>query len=294
MVKINNLGTEKRNSKTTNLDSMPTSEILKIMNQEDQNVLQTIKDALPSIDRLIQECIKSYKKGGRIVYVGAGTSGRLGVLDAAEVIPTYNSESFIGLIAGGERAFIRAVEGAEDSKQLCGEDLEKISFNNNDILIGIAASGRTPYVIGGIEYAKKVGAITGCIVCNYNSEIAKLVDYPIEVDAGPEIVTGSTRMKAGTCQKIILNMISTCTMIGVGKVYKNLMIDVLTTNEKLIERSKNIIMECTNCDYDTAEKVLKEANNSTKLAVTMILFGKTKEEAQKALDDANGVIKNIK
>lgn len=294
MVKINNLGTEKRNSKTTNLDSMPTSEILKIMNQEDQNVLQTIKDALPSIDRLIQECIKSYKKGGRIVYVGAGTSGRLGVLDAAEVIPTYNSESFIGLIAGGERAFIRAVEGAEDSKQLCGEDLEKIGFNNNDILIGIAASGRTPYVIGGIEYAKKVGAITGCIVCNYNSEIAKLVDYPIEVDAGPEIVTGSTRMKAGTCQKIILNMISTCTMIGVGKVYKNLMIDVLTTNEKLIERSKNIIMECTNCNYDTAEKVLKEANNSTKLAVTMILFGKTKEEAQKALDDANGVIKNIK
>ena len=294
MVKIDNLGTEKRNPKTENLDSLSTLEILQIINEEDQNVLSTIKDALPNIDRLVQECIKAYNNGGRIIYVGAGTSGRLGLMDAVEVVPTYNSDRFVGLIAGGEYAFVRAVEGAEDSKQLCVNDLKNINFNEKDILIGIAASGRTPYVIGGIEYAKQLGAVTGCVCCNYDSQIAKLVDYPVEVNAGPEVVTGSTRMKAGTCQKIILNMISTCTMIGVGKVYKNLMIDVRPTNEKLIERCRNIVMGCTGCDHDTADKVLNETENNTKLAVTMILFNKTKQEAMKALEEANGVIRNIK
>ena len=294
MVKIDNLGTEKRNPKTENLDSLSTLEILQIMNEEDQNVLNTIKNALPNIDKLVQECIKAYNNGGRIIYIGAGTSGRLGLMDAVEVVPTFNSDRFVGLIAGGEHAFVKAVEGAEDSKELCVNDLKSLEFSNKDVLIGIAASGRTPYVIGGIEYAKQIGAVTGCVCCNFDSAIAKLVDYPVEVNAGPEVVTGSTRLKSGTCQKIILNMISTCTMIGVGKVYKNLMIDVRPTNEKLIERCRNIVMGCTGCDHDTADKVLNETNNNTKLAVTMILFNKTKQEAEQALEQAGGLIRNIK
>ena len=294
MVKIDNLGTEKRNPKTENLDSLPTLEILQIMNEEDQNVLNTIKNALPQIDALVKECINAYNNGGRIIYIGAGTSGRLGLMDAVEVVPTFNSDRFVGLIAGGEHAFVKAVEGAEDSKELCVNDLKDLDFNNKDILIGIAASGRTPYVIGGIEYAKQLGVKTGCVVCNFDSQIAKLVDYPIEVNAGPEVVTGSTRLKSGTCQKIILNMISTCTMIGVGKVYKNLMIDVRPTNEKLIERCRNIVMGCTGCDHDTADRVLNETNNSTKLAVTMILFNKTLEEAKQALEQAGGIVRNVK
>ena len=294
MVKIDNLGTEKRNPKTENLDSLTTLEILQIMNEEDQNVLNTIKNALPQIDALVKECIKAYNNGGRIIYIGAGTSGRLGLMDAVEVVPTFNSDRFVGLIAGGEHAFVKAVEGAEDSKELCVNDLKALDFNNKDILIGIAASGRTPYVIGGIEYAKQLGVTTGCVVCNFDSQISKLVDYPIEVNAGPEVVTGSTRLKSGTCQKIILNMISTCTMIGVGKVYKNLMIDVRPTNEKLIERCRNIVMGCTGCDHDTADRVLNETNNSTKLAVTMILFNKNLEEAKAALDEAGGIVRNVK
>lgn len=294
MVKIDNLGTEKRNPKTENLDSLSTLEILQIMNEEDQNVLNTIKNALPNIDKLVQECIKAYNNGGRIIYIGAGTSGRLGLMDAVEVVPTFNSDRFVGLIAGGEHAFVKAVEGAEDSKELCVNDLKNLEFSNKDVLIGIAASGRTPYVIGGIEYAKQIGAVTGCVCCNFDSAIAKIVDFPIEVNAGPEVVTGSTRLKSGTCQKIILNMISTCTMIGVGKVYKNLMIDVRPTNEKLIERCRNIVMGCTGCDHDTADKVLNETNNNTKLAVTMILFNNTKQEAEQALEQAGGLIRNIK
>ena len=294
MVNIKNLGTEKRNPKTENLDSLSIEEILEIMNEEDQNVLATIKEHIGNISKLIEQTTLAYKNGGRIIYVGAGTSGRLGLMDAVEVVPTFNSERFVGFIAGGEHAFVKAVEGAEDSKELCVEDLKSIDFNAKDILIGIAASGRTPYVIGGIEYAKQIGAVTGCVVCNYDSEIGKLVDYPIEVSAGPEVVTGSTRLKSGTCQKIILNMISTVTMIKVGKVYKNLMIDVRPTNEKLVERCRNIVMSCTGCDYETADKTLNETNNSTKIAVTMILFNKTKDEAIKALEEAEGIVRNVK
>lgn len=294
MVKIDNLNTENRNSKSENLDTLSISEILTLMNQEDYNVLKTIDEAIPSIEKLIEQTVIAYNNGGRIIYIGAGTSGRLGLMDAVEVVPTFNSESFVGLIAGGDNAFVKAVEGAEDSKQLCVEDLKRINFTNKDILIGIAASGRTPYVIGGIEYAKKIGAVTGCVVCNKNSEIGSIVDYPIEVDAGYEVLTGSTRLKSGTCQKIILNMISTCTMIKVGKVYKNLMIDVKATNEKLVERCRRIVMMATDCDYDKADEVLKQTNNDCKVAITMIMFNKTKDDAQKALSEVNGLIRNIK
>ena len=294
MVKIDNLNTEKRNANTENLDSLSIQEILEVMNNEDKNVLATIKEAIPSIEKLIEQTVAAYKNGGRIIYIGAGTSGRLGLMDAVEVVPTFNSDRFVGLIAGGDNAFVKAVEGAEDSKELCVNDLKKINFNSSDFLIGVAASGRTPYVIGGIEYAKSVGAKTGCVVCNYDSEIGKLVDFKVDVNAGSEVLTGSTRLKSGTCQKIILNMISTCTMIKVGKVYKNLMVDVKATNEKLVERCRRIVMMATGCDYDLADKALNETDNNCKVAIVMILLNKTKDEAINSLKQANGFIKDVK
>lgn len=294
MVKIDNLKTENRNSKTEELDSLSISEILKIMNEEDNNVLATIKDAIPAIENLIEQTVNAYSNGGRIIYIGAGTSGRLGLMDAVEVVPTFNSDRFIGLIAGGDNAYVKAVEGAEDSKELCISDLKSINLKPNDFLIGIAASGRTPYVIGGIEYGKSIGVKTGCVVCNKGSEIGKLVDYPIEVDAGSEVLTGSTRLKSGTCQKIILNMISTITMIKVGKVYKNLMVDVKATNEKLVERCRRIVMMATGCSHDDADKALKETNNNCKVAIVMILLNKTRDEALKSLDESKGFIRNAK
>lgn len=294
MVKIDNLKTENRNVNTENLDTLSTYEILKIMNKEDQNVLSTINDALKDIEKLIEKTIETYNNGGRIVYIGAGTSGRLGLMDAVEIVPTFNSDRFVGLIAGGSNAFIKAKENVEDSKELCVEDLKNINFSNKDFLIGIAASGRTPYVIGGIEYAKSLNALTGCVVCNKSSEIGKIVDYPIEVDAGPEVLTGSTRLKSGTCQKLILNMISTCTMIGVGKVYKNLMVDVKSTNEKLHERCRRIVMMATDCSYEMADSTLKETNNNCKQAIVMILFNKNKEDAIKSLSEAKGFIRKVK
>ena len=291
-VNISNLGTETRNKKTENIDLLSTREIIEIMNEEDLNVVSAIKEGLTQIEAVILECINTYKNGGRIIYIGAGTSGRLGLMDAVEVVPTYNSDRFVGLIAGGSGAFIKAVEGAEDSKELCVKDLKEINLSSNDMVIGIAASGRTPYVIGGLDYAKEIGCITGSVCCNLNTEISKHADFPIEVSAGPEVVTGSTRLKSGTCQKIILNMISTATMIGVGKVYGNLMVDVKPTNEKLVERCRRIVMEATGCDHDLADKVLNETNNSCKLAIIMILLNISLDEAKQRLDNAQGFIRD--
>ena len=291
-VNISGLATETVNEKTRNIDLLSTREIIEIMNEEDLKVVEAVKKALPQIEALIKETIACYKKGGRIIYIGAGTSGRLGLMDAVEVIPTYNSDRFVGLIAGGEGAFVKAVEGAEDSKELAVNDLKELGLNENDFVIGIAASGRTPYVIGGLDYAREVKAGTGCLCCNFNTEIAKHCDYPIELSAGPEVVTGSTRLKSGTCQKIVLNMISTATMIGVGKVYGNLMVDVKATNEKLVERCHRIVMEATGCDHDRADSVLKETNNSCKLAIIMILLNISKEEAEQRLKDSDGYIRD--
>lgn len=291
MVDIKNLGTEQRNEKTKDLDLLSTRQIIEIMNEEDLKVVEAIKGALGNIEALIKETIKAYKKGGRIIYIGAGTSGRLGLMDAVEVIPTFNSESFIGLLAGGDKAFVRAVEGAEDSKELCVNDLKEIGLNENDFVIGIAASGRTPYVIGGLDYAKEIGAGTGCVCCNTNTEIAKHCDYPIELSAGPEILTGSTRLKSGTCQKIVLNMISTATMIGVGKVYGNLMVDVKATNEKLVERCHQIVMSATGCDHDTAAAALKQTDNHCKEAIIMILLNVDYETAKQKLEEADGFVR---
>lgn len=225
--------------------------------------------------------------------MGAGTSGRLGVLDAAECVPTFGvePEMVVGLIAGGEAAMTVAVEGAEDSLELGKEDLIQLNLTENDLVVGIAASGRTPYVIGGLDYARSIGAKTATISCNKEAEISQHADFPIEVDAGPEFLTGSTRLKSGTAQKLILNMISTISMIGIGKVFNNLMVDVKPTNDKLVERSKRIIMEATEVDYETAEKYFYEAEQNVKLAIVMLLTNSDKETAKRKLAEAAGFVK---
>lgn len=291
---LENLTTERRNENTMGLDEMSVKEALQKMNQEDQKVAMAVGQELAAIEPVVEAIIKSFNQGGRLIYMGAGTSGRLGVLDAAECVPTFGVEPEMvqGLIAGGQKAMTVAVEGAEDSKELGRQDLVDLKLSANDIVVGIAASGRTPYVIGGLEYATTVGAATATVACNKNAEISKYAQMPIEVDAGPEFLTGSTRLKSGTAQKLILNMLSTISMIGIGKVYNNLMVDVKPTNEKLVERSKRIIMEATDCNYEVAELKFVEAEENVKLAIVMILTDSTKEEATQKLIDGNQFIKN--
>lgn len=292
MVNINHLGTEQRNEKTKDLDLLSTMEIIQIMNEEDLNVVAGVKQALPQIEKVVHAMIEALSNGGRIVYVGAGTSGRTGIIDAVECGPTFScTYEFLGLIAGGYGAIVKAVEGAEDKKELCVEDLKNNSFTEKDLLVGVAASGRTPYVIGGIEYAKSLGAKTACVCCNIDTEIGKIVDYPIEVSAGPEILTGSTRLKSGTCQKVIINMLSTAAMVGMGKVYKNLMVDVMATNIKLVERCRQIVMAATGCDWETADAALNQTDNHCKEAIVMILLGVDINEAKEKLADAKGWVR---
>lgn len=292
-INLDNLTTERRNEETFGLDEMSVVEACQKMNLEDQKVASAVEKELSSIEAVIEQTIQSFNKGGRLIYMGAGTSGRLGVLDAAECVPTFGVDPgmVIGLIAGGEKAMTLAVEGAEDSKELGAEDLKNLSLSDKDLVVGIAASGRTPYVIGGLDYAAKIGATTATISCNKQAEISKHAQFPIEVDCGPEFLTGSTRLKSGTAQKLILNMISTISMIGIGKVYNNLMVDVKPTNEKLIERSKRIIMQATETDYETAAKYFEEADQNVKLAIVMILTDSNKVEATAKLADARGFVK---
>lgn len=290
---LDKLTTEKRNTQTMNLDELSTSEVLALMNQEDQKVALAVAEALPVITKVVEAITESFSKGGRLIYMGAGTSGRLGVLDAAECVPTFSVDPSMvqGLIAGGMKAMTVAVEGAEDSKTLGAEDLEAIQLNDTDVVVGIAASGRTPYVIGGLEYAASVGATTATISCNKKAEISQFAQMPIEVDAGPEILTGSTRLKAGTAQKLILNMLSTGAMIGSGKVYQNLMVDVKSSNKKLEERSKRIIMQATECTYEKASEIFEAADHQVKLAIVMILTHSDKETAEQKLTEAKGFIR---
>ncbi|WP_271003627.1 N-acetylmuramic acid 6-phosphate etherase [Listeria seeligeri] len=291
---LENLATEERNKKTIDLDTLSPKEILAVMNEEDATVPTAIKNVLPQIELIVNGVISSFQNGGRLIYLGAGTSGRLGVLDAAECVPTFGvaKEQVVGLIAGGEKAFVAAIEGAEDSKTLGENDLKQIKLAANDFVIGIAASGRTPYVIGALDYAKSVGAKTGAISCNANAEISAHADIAVEIVTGAEILTGSTRLKAGTAQKLVLNMISTASMVGIGKVYKNLMVDVLPTNKKLEERSKRIIMEATEVDYETASKFYELAEKHVKVAIVMILTNSTKEIALEKLSEAKGFVRN--
>lgn len=294
-VEINQLTTEKRNPNTMHLDQMSVGQVLELMNKEDQQVPEAIAEALGQIEAAVETIIQSLKAGGRFIYFGAGTSGRLGVLDAAECVPTFgvSPDLVVGLIAGGDKAMVEAVEGAEDSLTLAEEDFKKLNLNANDTVVGIAASGRTPYVIGGLQYAQSIGAKTVSIACNQQAKISRFAQIPIEVDCGPEVLTGSTRLKAGTAQKLILNMLSTVSMIGIGKVYQNLMVDVQATNEKLEERSKRIIMAATECSYEEAASYFEAANHKVKVAIVMILTNLNATEASRKINAANGFVNQV-
>lgn len=290
---LDNLLTEARNPQTMELDSMTPLEIVTAMNREDARVPESIRPQLPNIAQCVTWATEAIRSGGRLIYMGAGTSGRLGVLDAVECPPTFgvSPEVVVGLIAGGEKAFVKAVEGAEDSRELGKADLEAIGLTPKDLVVGIAASGRTPYVLGGLAYANSLGCKTAAISCNPGSAVGKEARLAIEVAPGPECLTGSTRLKAGTAQKLILNMISTATMVGCGKAYSNLMVDVMQTNEKLVVRAQNIVMEATGVSRDSAKEAIALAGGSCKLAVTMILADCTVEEAKERLERCGGSVR---
>lgn len=292
---LDKMTTEARNSASVNLDVMSPLEIIKLMNEEDMKVPLAIRPHLDDIARVIAWCIASLEGGGRIIYVGAGTSGRLGVVDASECPPTFgvSPSMVVGLIAGGEKAFIKAVEGAEDSPELGKTDLKKISLSDRDTVIGLAASGRTPYVIGALEYANSIGCHTAAISCNSDSEIGRVASIAIEILVGPEVLTGSTRLKAGTAQKLVLNMISTATMVSIGKCYENLMVDVMQSNEKLHVRAQNIVMEATGVTRAKASDILEKAGGSAKKAIVMILDSCSALEAENRLAAANGHIRAV-
>lgn len=291
---LEKLATERRNEKTMRLDDMSVEDMLTVMNAEDQTVAAVIQQEIPVIKQVVDRVIQSFQAGGRLIYIGAGTSGRLGVLDAAECVPTFgvSPDMVVGLIAGGEQALIKAVEGAEDSKTLAVEDLQALQLTANDTVIGIAASGRTPYVIGGLDYAREVGATTAALSCNKQAAISEHADFRIEVETGPEVLTGSTRLKAGTAQKLVLNMISTAAMIGVGKVYQNLMVDVQSTNEKLEIRAKRMIVEATGVELETAARYFTSANGHVKTAIVMILADVSYTEAVERLQRAHGFVRD--
>ncbi|MEN8078706.1 N-acetylmuramic acid 6-phosphate etherase [Clostridioides difficile] len=289
---LDKLTTESRNKDTLNIDKVSTLEMVKIINNEDKKVALAVENELPQIAEAIDGIVERINRGGRLIYIGAGTSGRLGILDASECPPTYGvSEELVqGIIAGGKEAIFRAKEGAEDSKELAVEDLKNKSLSENDIVVGLAASGRTPYVIGGLEYANIIGALTISVTCNGDSEVSKVAKISIAPVVGAEVVTGSTRLKSGTAQKLVLNMLSTGTMIKLGKVYGNLMVDVKATNEKLVERAKRIVCEATGVEKIQAEKLLTETNFDVKLAIFMILSGLNINEAREKLSQSKGYI----
>lgn len=284
--------TEQQNPRTVNLDQMTPLQIVQTMNEEDASVARAVAQALPQIAAAVEAITARMRRGGRLLYIGAGTSGRLGVLDAVECVPTFGvpPELVVGIIAGGDRAFMRAVEGAEDDADGGRRDLAAHNAGALDSVVGIAASGSTPYVLGALEYAKALGALTVGVACNTEAPITLRAEIGIEVAAGPEVLTGSTRLKAGTAQKMVLNMISTATMIRLGKVYENLMIDVTPTNDKLRARAINIIQTITDADAETAEQAL-DVYGSVKAAAFALLTGASGEEVHAALAASNGHLK---
>lgn len=291
---ISRLTTESRNEHSSKLDTLTPEQFVDVMNNEDQKVAQFIKEENHAIAQLITQVINGLNNGGRLIYMGAGTSGRLGVLDAAECVPTFGvtPDVVVGLIAGGPSAMTVAVEGAEDDESLGEQDLRDLNINEHDTVIGIAASGRTPYVIGGLRYAQSINVPTGCVTCNKASEVGKHADYPVQVDVGPEVLTGSTRLKAGTAQKLILNMISTGAMVGIGKVYENLMIDVKATNKKLKQRAVNMIQEVLQTTDEDSVKLFKQSDEQVKVAIVMGMHGISKEEALERLKQTKGFVRN--
>ena len=287
---LSTLITEQRNPNSMHVDSLSALEIVQLMNQEDKQVPLAIEKCLPQIAQAVECIVAAFQQGGRLVYIGAGTSGRLGVLDASECPPTFgvSPEMVKGIIAGGERALRHPIEGAEDSKAQAVVDLQTIQFSSKDVLVGIAASGRTPYVIGALEYAKSLGSVTVSIASNPNSAMANIVDIAIDTVVGPEVLTGSSRLKSGTAQKLVLNMLTTASMILMGKCYQNLMVDVQASNEKLKARAIRIVMQATDCDKALAEETLKQAEQNAKLAIMMILTGLDRAQAEALLEKHQG------
>lgn len=263
------------------------------MNQEDQFVPKAIEPVIPNLTKVIESAIQRFNNGGRIIYIGAGTSGRLGVLDAAECVPTFNvsPNDIIGIIAGGQKAMTVAIEGAEDDAEQGAQDLKNIHLQSKDIVVGISASGRTPYVKGALDYANKMNAETVALSCNVHSDISKNSNHVLEINVGPEVLTGSTRLKSGTAQKLVLNMISTMTMIGVGKVYDNLMVDLRPTNQKLIHRSIRIIQDVCDLNHQEAIELYEKSDHNIKIAIVMHLCSTTQQDARLRLKQNNGVIK---
>jgi N-acetylmuramic acid 6-phosphate etherase len=292
---LENLTTEKQNEKTLNLDLLSPLEFIKVMNDENQTVFKAIDKVAVEISKAIEIIAAQLKDSGRLIYMGAGTSGRMGLMDAVECVPTFGvpSDLVVGLIAGGQGAFVKAVEGAEDDANLGMSDLKNLKFSAKDVLVGIAASGRTPYVIGGLKYAKSLGAKTITLACNTGSEIGSLGDINIEVETGAEVLTGSTRLKAGTAQKIVLNMLSTGAMVQIGKVYGNLMVDVRTTNKKLVHRARTIVMKVTGVSFEQADEVLNQTKNEVKPAIVMILNKCSYEQATEQLSQNDGFIRKV-
>lgn len=288
---LQNLRTEIPNEKTRDLDLMTTEELLSVMNEEDHKCAEAVKEALPEIAEAVKLCISALKQGGRMVYIGAGTSGRIGMMDSAECVPTFNCDRIIACLAGGFGAVSKGIENAEDNMEQGAEDLKNLGFCDKDVVIGIAASGRTPYVIGALKYAQKVHAKRIAVSCNKHAEMSKYADTAIEVDAGSEVLTGSTRLKSGTCQKLICNMLSTAAMQGIGKIYKNLMVDMVPTNAKLRDRAVRIISEASECSLETAREYYELSGHDMKTAIVMILSGKSREDAQKCLQDADGFVR---
>ena len=287
---LSTLITEQRNPNSMHVDSLSALEIVQLMNKEDKQVPLAIEKCLPQIAQAVECIVAAFQQGGRLVYIGAGTSGRLGVLDASECPPTFgvSPEMVKGIIAGGERALRHPIEGAEDSKAQAVVDLQTIQLSSKDVLVGIAASGRTPYVIGALEYAKSLGSVTVSIASNPNSAMANIVDIAIDTVVGPEVLTGSSRLKSGTAQKLVLNMLTTASMILMGKCYQNLMVDVQASNEKLKARAIHIVMQATDCDKALAEETLKQADQNTKLAIMMILSGLDRAQAEALLEKHQG------
>ena len=290
---LRSMTTESRNTRTEGLDRMSALEIVTAMNYEDRGVPIAVGEVLGTVAKLAESVASALSGGGRLFYVGAGTSGRLGVLDAAECIPTFGvpEGTVVGIVAGGDEALVRPVEGAEDSEELGRADLAAHAPESRDVVVGLAASGRTPYVRGALSLAREVGCVTAVITCNRGSELGEVVDIPIEVEVGPEVLTGSTRLKAGTAQKLVLNMVSTAAMVLLGKAYQNLMVDVVQSNEKLAARAEGIVMECTGVGRQEARERIDAAGGSVKVAVVSILAGCGVEEARSRLTAGGGRVR---
>lgn len=292
-MELSELPTETRNPRTLGFDAMPTEQLLQVMNDEDASVAGAVATALPRIAQAVELVVRALSGGGRLVYVGAGTSGRLGLLDAAECPPTFGTDpaQVVGLMAGGQDALHSAVEGAEDDGNQGGDDLARLGLGPADVVVGLSASGRTPYVLGALAQAHTLGCATVAVACNPQSAVGTVADVAVEVVTGPEVLTGSTRLKAGTAQKLVCNMITTVSMVRLGKVYDNLMVDMLPTNRKLDDRATRIVIDATGCTPDEAREAMVRAEGQAKVAIVLLLGGGSPAQARARLSDSGGRVR---